>query len=413
MNNIMLAVMADRSRYKALISAVPMDAMGTQTKWLLESYGTFFTRNPEAKAVDFEVLRTYVAMKLEGEAAAPTLKLISAAEKAKATPQQVDDVVKMLYEKQYSGNLARLINEYEDGKEVDLTAETYSLTMGVRKLLGSSVTNLFKEPDIHDLLKKQAADYGLKFRQVSLQTHIKGILPPINIAFCAAVDSGKTSWLADALTFMAPQCVKMFPDRPIIWLSNEGVTDEIWPRLYSAALEQNGTSMAKLTEKELYSKYEQAIGGNRRLIKLLDIHGWNMAQIAGLIEEMNPIIVVLDMLANVKTNDGDKKHEKMESLNQEWRELQALHNFIGIGTVQLSMEGYNMLYPPGTALKETKVGFQGALDIQIMMGKLYDQNQSQLRGFSIPKNKRKVVGRPGDCQAEVFFDPDTSRFRDS
>lgn len=414
MDKLLLQTLSSRNRYKALFKSVPLETVGTSTAWLLKSYGAFFDKHPKAQDVDFEILKTMVRLKMDNEEAAqPALKLIDVASKAKATPDQIEDVTQQLHERGYAGRLAMLVNRYNDGEEIDLSHETYKETMSVRKLLGNAAESMFEQPDIHEILAEAARDVGIKFRQTCLQESIKGLLPPLSIAFCSGVDSGKTSMLCDAMTFFAPQCAKLFPGRPIIWFSNEGTVREIWPRLYSSALGLTGEELAKLSKKELYDKYEAAVGGNRQIIKLKDAHGWTMAQVAGVIEELAPCIVVFDMLANFKMPGVEKRHEKMEALFQEVREMAALHDFIAFSTVQLSADGLNQLYPPMNALKDSKIGLQGALDIQIMMGRLDDPAYAMLRGFSTPKNKRKVVGKPGNVRAEVMFDPDRARFKDS
>lgn len=413
LDRILLATLSNRTRFKALHPCIPMDDMGTSTKWVIGAYKTFFDKNKDADNVDFDVLVSMVKLKMkDSDAAGPALSLVEAARKMTATPAQVQYVTETLYEMALAGHAARMVNAYQEGEEVDLSYELYKLAMSTRKLLGTAAESLFKEPDIHEILAEQKRDEGLKFRQVCLQEHIKGIMPPISIAFCAPVDSGKTSFMADAMTFFAPQCEKLWPGRPILWFSNEGVVREIWPRLYSSALGKSGDVLGEMTKEKLYSSYAKAIGGDRQKMKLLDVHGWGLPQVAALIEELNPIIVVFDMLANFKLPGAEKKHEKMEALFQEVRELAAIHNFIAISTVQVSAEGYDMLYPPGTALKDSKIGLQGALDIQIMMGKLNAPEYELIRGLSLPKNKRKVIGKSSSMQAEVIFQPDIARFID-
>ncbi|AVI05043.1 DNA helicase [Salmonella phage vB_SpuP_Spp16] len=408
----LVATLADRTRYKAYISAVPMDELGTTTKWLLNSFGKFFQDNPNAKQVDYSILETMARLKLDGEESSPVIKLINKAREVKVTKEQMEATVSILTDMQYAGKVAQLVNRYNDGDEIDLPHEIYMETQRMRNLKGQSAESLFIEPDIHEILEEQAKDDGLKFRQIPLQEHIKGLVPPVNVAIAAGSDSGKTSFIADALTYMAPQCTKRYPDRPIIWLSNEGVSREIWPRIYASALGKDALEMAKLSRDKLYSEYAKALGGKRNIIKVLDIHGWSMAQIAALIEEMKPIIVVIDMLANVRLAGVEKRHERVEALAQELRELEAIHDFIGISTFQLSADGLNQMFPPMDAIKDTKIGMQGAMDVILMMGRLNDTSYAQNRWLSTPKNKRKMVGKPGNVQAEVFFQPDISRFID-
>ncbi|QOC54399.1 putative DNA helicase [Aeromonas phage Atoyac15] len=413
LDSLLLATLSDRNRYKALISAVPMDEIGTSTRWLLSSFKSYFDKHPKKNSVDYDVLATMVRLKLEGDAATPALKLIEDAKGAKATKEQQDTVIATLYEMALAGTAAKLVNEYHDGAEIDLSYELYRKAMETRKLLGVAADSLFKEPDIHEILEEQSRDEGLKFRQLALQNHIKGLMPPLSVAVCAPVDAGKTSFLADALTFFAPQCQVLWPGRPILWLSNEGVVREIWPRVYSSALGLSGDKLVEYSREGLFEAYAKAVGGDRKIIRMLDVHGWSLAQVASLVEELNPIIVVFDMLANFKLPGVEKKHEKMEALFQEVREMAALHDFIAMSTVQLSAEGYDQLYPPGTALKDTKIGVQGALDIQMMLGRLNDPTYELTRGLSLPKNKRKVIGRSGNMQAEVIFQPDIARFIDN
>ncbi|AZF88078.1 DNA helicase [Pectobacterium phage Arno160] len=413
MDKLLVATLANRSRYKALARSVPYDDVGTSTAWLIKSFGSFFEKNPEAQDVDYDVLRTMARLKLEGEDSAPVMALIKQAEAVKVTPEQIKNTSSLLMERGYASLMAMLVNRFQDGEEIDLSYEIHKETMKMRTAIGASAESMFIEPDIHEILAEQDRDEGLKFRQICLQENIKGLMPPLSIALCAGVDSGKTSFLCDALTYMAPQAEKLFPGRPIIWFSNEGVVREIWPRLYSAALGVNSKELAHMPARKLYDSYAKAIGGDRHKIKLKDAHGWTLAQVVGVIEEMNPIIVVFDMLANFKLPGVEKKHEKMEQLFQEVREIGALHKCIMFETIQFSADGYDMLYPPGTALKDTKIGAQGALDIQINMGRLNDPAYETLRGLSLPKNKRKVVGRRGTMQAEVQFNADIARFSDS
>uniref|UniRef100_A0AB39CBS5 DNA helicase n=1 Tax=Klebsiella phage vB-Kvc-Y10 TaxID=3236922 RepID=A0AB39CBS5_9CAUD len=413
-DTLLLAVLANRSKYKALASAVPKETLGAQTGWLLDAYGKFFEQNKKKERVDFDVLATMVRLKLDETAAGPALALVEAARNSRASEEQEKLVIAELYERRLSGLAASLVNRYEDGDDVDISYELYRVAMETRKLLGTATDSLFKEPDIHEILSEQASDTGLKFPLLCLQEHVKGLMPPVNVALCAGVDSGKTSFIARTVVHWAPQCVKLFPGRPILWLSNEGVVREIWPRVYAAALNKNSLKMAELTRDELYAQYEAAMGGDRSILKLLDIHGWSMGQVAGLVEELNPCVVILDMVANVRCSKPvTARHEMMETNLQEWREMQALHNFIGFSTIQLSADGLDQLYPAMHHLKDTKIGAQGTLDVQIMMGRLDDPQQQGLRGFSTPKNKRKKVGKPGNFNAQVFFTPDTCHYEDA
>ena len=69
-----------------------------------------------------------------------------------------------------------------------------------------------------------------------------------------------------------------------------------------------------------------------------------------------------------------------------------------------------MLYPPYSALKDSKTGIQGATDLIVMMGALDAPEMASLRGISTPKNKFQMPKMPSHVQAEVFFDAARCQF---
>lgn len=413
MDKLLLGVLKKKTKYRELKGSVPTDTIGTTTEYLLRLYAFFFKKNPEASEVDFDALESIIRLKAPTpEAATTALQALEKAREVDITAQQEEFLTQQLQDIEFAGKAARLVNAYNDGEDVDLSYELYKESARIRQLQGATEASKFEAPDVHAILDEQARDVGLKFRQQLLQEGVKGLVAPMSIAICAGVDFGKSSYLADSLTYMAPQAAKMYPGRPIIWFSNEGISREIWPRLYSAALGKTGKELAEMPPEKLYKEYAKALGGDMNLIKLRDAHGWGLSQVAAVVEEMKPCIVVFDMIANFKSSVVTL-HEKMESNLQEVREMAAIHDFIAISTVQLSVEGYNNLYPPMTALKESKVGIQGALDVQIMMGRLNDDTYANIRGISTPKNKRKMPGKPTCVKGEVVFYPDKCRFVDN
>lgn len=155
--------------------------------------------------------------------------------------------------------------------------------------------------------------------------------------------------------------------------------------------------------------------GNPQQLKLKDMHGATLAQIEQVIEAQQPAIVIADMLGNfhlAKGSTAGNKADAIEQLWQEWREMLVRNNCIGIGTVQISAEGAGMLYPPLSALKDSKTGIQGATDVVLMLGSTNDPRLSSIRGLSTPKNKYQAPGQPSNIQAMVVFDSLTCQFED-
>lgn len=227
-----------------------------------------------------------------------------------------------------------------------------------------------------------------------------------------------TSLLAAICTHLAPQIPKCFePDRPILWLNNEGSGKQIVPRVYQAALKVDGDVLQQYNaEGTLVERYVKAVGHKHR-IRVKDMHGASFAQIEQVIEAMNPCIVLFDMVANFRGglgggSSGGNKTDEIESKWQAMREMAVQHDFIAFGTIQVSADGDDMLYPPYGALKDSKTSVQGAVDILLMLGALNSPDMQSVRGLSTPKNKRQLPKMPSYVQGQVHFDAAKCQFLD-
>jgi hypothetical protein len=282
----------------------------------------------------------------------------------------------------------------------------------------SATPDDFIRTGIDTLLSEVSNDQGLKFNRITaLREHILGLSGGASIAIAARPDKGKTSFISSILTDFAPQVVQMHGNsRPILWLNNEGSGKRIIPRIYQAALGMDLNEIIALSNAgTLVQAYTDAIGGIPDLIRVKDMHGASLAQIEQVIEAQRPSVVVADMLGNFRLSSaatGGNKADAVEQIWQEWRELMVRHDCIGLATVQISVEGGNMLYPPYSALKDSKTGIQGATDVILMMGSLDNPDAQAIRGLSSPKNKFAAPGKPSCFQSELYFDGARCVFND-
>lgn len=88
-----------------------------------------------------------------------------------------------------------------------------------------------------------------------------------------------------------------------------------------------------------------------------------------------------------------------------------IQQYAHMGTVQVSAEGFDMLYPPISALQNSKTGIQTTLDMCIMMGALVNPTAQFLRGISTPKNKLARSGANSLVQFEAVFNPNDNTWR--
>lgn len=416
-DGLILQALTDKARYRALRDAVPVSMLSPESQTVLAWYPLYFQAYPEHERIDWAAMDALVKLRSGYNAEQMAIMRHALAQAAAPVDEvAVKGVVNSLYERDFSGRAAALIARYQAGEEVDLVYELHRMTDSTARTLAQSTSAQWIDDSIEDILKQEEKDYGLKFPTSVLSGAIKGVLGGASVAIAGRPDKGKTSLIAFILAHFAKQLDNYFdPERPILWLNNEGKGQRIVPRIYQAALGLDMDELVALSNAgELRARYEAVVGRVDR-IRVKDMHGASFAQIEQVIESMRPCVVVWDMMANFRLGSSSGGGNKADEIEEKWqvaREMAVRHDFVSLGTVQISNEGGNMLYPPYSALKDSKTGIQGATDIILMLGALDSPEMAQLRGFSTPKNKYQMPGRPSHVQAEVYFDAAKCQYSD-
>lgn len=413
---LILQALRDRMRWRSLHTAVPTGVLSADAQCVLGWLPHYWQAFPEHERVDLDALDGLI--KLRGNYQPEQLAVVRHLLHQMSLP--VDDVAlrgvtNQLYERDFAGKSAALISRYQNGEEVDLTFELGRMAEQTKKVLTVGDADRWGDDPIEDLLALEDVNHGLRFPTTLLREHIAGLTGGASVVLAARPDKGKGSFLAATAVEWAKQLEDYFdPERPILWLSNEGSYRRIVPRIYSAALRCTGQELQeKSNAGTLRDEYIEAVGRLDR-IRVKDVHGLSIPQCERFIETMKPCVVFFDMVANFRSTAaaGGNKTDAEEQKFQIIRELAVNHDFVSIGTVQISVEGANMLYPPYSALKDSKTGIQGACDTIIMQGSLDSAEMAALRGFSTPKNKFSITGKPSYCQGEVVFDAERCYYYD-
>lgn len=420
MDLLVLAALSERNRYKSLVGAVPVSMMTAETSVMLQWYDLYFNTFPERKHIVHDELESLVRLRSTGSTAESVALMLHLVNQLR-TPVpdgSIDGIIGQLSELDLSGRVGAVLARYNNGEDVDLAYELKTMSSDTLRSIGQSTPDTYCDTPIDDLLKEVSNDTGIKFRRIAvLRENITGLQGGASIAIGARPDKGKTSLLADVLTDFAPQCVEFFGvHRPILWLCNEGSSKRVVPRIYQAALGLDlNEIIAKSNAGTLVAEYEAAIGAPFNYIRVKDAHGMSMPQIEQVIEAMNPCVVIYDMMANVrlgKSNAGGNKADEVEQLWQTGREMAVSKDHILLGTIQISVEGDNQLFPSYTCLKDSKTAVQGATDIILQLGSLNNPDAQSLRGISTPKNKFAMPGKQSYVQSEIYFDGPRCRFND-
>ncbi|CDK30088.1 putative replicative DNA helicase [Burkholderia phage AMP1] len=272
---------------------------------------------------------------------------------------------------------------------------------------------------IEDILEEDENDTGFHWRLNCLNGSMRPLRAGDFGIIGARVDTGKSSFIASELTFMAPQVDQLYPDRErtIVWFNNEGPGKRIKHRLYNAALEESTKELIKRKQAgTIYDDYVQALGG-RDLIYVFDVHDYTMSELEDIVKELDPAIVIIDMLDNVQAdgqalNGGTRTDQILEWLYQRARVWAVKYDCAVLATSQLSGEAEGEIYPKQSMLANSKTGKAGAADVIVMVGRSDSPDLQNSRFISLPKNKKRRDGGVQDPRREVTFDGPRSIFKD-
>ena len=402
-----------RGNYNLLKPQIPYEVLGQGTVGMLRWIGAFYTSNPEAGSITTEQLKAYISMRMQKQLDTDGVKvLMKLCDQVAAAPEEyTPTLLNSLLELDFAGKVGALYTRYESGGEVAFLDEVTTLAKEYQMVRGVPE---IPEHDILEILKEMENQEGVVLGRLAL---LREYLTPIqggaSIALAARPDKGKSSLLCALLTGSAESAMGYYgASRPILHLVNEGNERRVIPRLYQAAMGITSEEMyAKAHAGTLVDDYANAIQAEPDYIKVIPIHGRDMAYIEQLVEEYNPSIVVTDMLEHVGYNAASKT-EKITGLWEKIRDTAIIHDFISIATVQIGESGGNTLFPTYDTINYSKTGIQAATDIILMMGSLDSAEHQEIRGLSTPKNKFSVQGKPSYVETEVIFDKDRCIFDD-
>ena len=390
-----LRALANRDRYRILRASVPDDMLDQNTVSILGWYGVYFNKYPEHKNVQWDALATLMTLGIQDKEHLELIRQIIQQVQKPVGDDVIANTINQLGELRLAGEVGKLVADYNSGEEIDLTFELQRITQQASERMLAVSGEGWANADILEYLEAEADDSGIDlFKSIgALSERIRRVRPGKNIAIAAPTDAGKTSLLCRIAVDSAIQGQEMYPDRPVLYLVNEGTAEAITPRVYQTALALQRSEMLSIARAGELTKRYEAIVGRRDAIRLQNIHGLSIAEISKIIDQHKPFLVITDMTGRIHTSKAYKdEFVKVEQIWNAMREQAAIQDFIHLGTVQVSGDGYDQLHPPMTALQMSRVGIQTTLDLLLIMGCLLNPTLEKLRGFSTPKNKLAKEG---------------------
>ncbi len=419
-----LRLLKYRERYDKLARSVPKRALDTRTAIILDDFGAFFKEFPDVPKIEagpFALwFKAFRHPTLKAEAQAVFDQLFPRFEED-VSPDLEAGLMARLVAANTAVELTDMLAKYNEGEEVDFGASLRSTVDAYEMSVERKVTNPQVLTPIEDLLKAEENDTGFHWRLSIMNAHIKPLRGGDLVLIAARPDKGKTTFLADQLTFMAAQVDTLYPgeNRCILWLNNEGPGGKIVLRTFQAALGITVEEMVKLSNAgTIRDEYRKAVGGRAGVLRIFDIHGMSNAEVKDLIDKYNPAIVVYDMLDNVNftglSNNGGQRTDQLLEAMYQWGRMGAVKSdHVAMATSQISAEGDGMQFPTLPMLKDSKTGKQGAADLIITIGAINDPIMEKSRWIGVTKSKKVRTGMSKSPQAEVIFDGDRARYKEA
>jgi len=276
-----------------------------------------------------------------------------------------------------------------------------------------SVDDLVVESDLSyvtddlELLHQEAfAKPGLRWRLDTLNRSL-GSLRKGDFGFVfARPETGKTTFLASEITYMAEQA-----DRPVIWLNNEEQSNKVMLRCYQAAL--------GLTNVELFRDISAAKAEfNKRIngrLRIYDVVSANARDIEKLCESVNPALIVFDQIDKIRGFDSDREDLRLGSIYQWARELAKQYGPV-IGITQADGTGENQRWLTMNNVANAKTSKQAEADWIMGIGKIHDIGFDQVRFLHLSKNKlagdEDTIPELRHGRLEAMINPAIGRYED-
>lgn len=412
MDLYILKLLLRRSKYMKLRSVLPEDALEANTAVLLKGYALFFKEHPSADVVDLDMLLYMLKQKIKDAAQLAVIKAIIKQLGESVPEEYIEYVERNILEQATATQIQAVLNSYAAGAEVDVVHSVQALLQKQLELQEQQACTWESESVSHYIEEELKTD-GLNLNCIpAIGEQLKGLRGGDNIVVAMPTDKGKTWLLCRLAVHFAKQLAHNKDERPVLYCTNEHRADRILPRIHRTALRAPVSVLRERIARgeDIDAAYAESIGGADR-IRCINIHNMTVSQVIAKAVEHNAAVLITDMTQRVRlgTSKGSE-HQDIEEIWDALRKAANIYDFVHVGSAQISVEGFNMLFPPLSALKQSKAGIQNTVDLALYGGALQSTEPAVelLRGLSTPKNKLVKEGCRGYNAVEVYWDPETN-----
>ena len=265
----------------------------------------------------------------------------------------------------------------------------------------------FVTDDLFELEKHSILSSGLRWRLDCLNRSL-GPLRPGDFGFTfARPESGKTTFLADQITYFCQQA-----QRPVVWFNNEEQGQKVRLRTFQACLALTTDELWKNKQSNLDTYRERTKG----LLRIYDDATIHKAEVEAVIQELSPELVVFDQIDKIRGFDADRPDIVYGRIYQWARELAKRHQLSVIGICQADGTGEGVRWLTMAHVAEAKTSKQAEADWILGIGRSNESGVESIRYFNISKNKllgdQNTDPNLRHGRFEVFIRPTIARYED-
>lgn len=337
------------------------------------------------------------------------IKLFEQLEKADSSSGTVHELIKSITQTKLLRQLSLDAYEAAEGRgSLDAISDYLTRLAGSEDAQGGISEGSFEfvTDDLETLVNEVVNTPGLRWRLHTLNKML-GSLRTGNFGFIfARPETGKTTFLASEVTFMAGQT-----ESPILWLNNEEQGSNVMLRCYQAALGIDMTTLYRDLAGNK-KKFMDVTNGN---IKLFDSGHIHKKTVERLCKQLKPSLIVFDQIDKIQGFDNDREDLRLGTIYQWARELSKDY-CPAIGVCQADGTGEGQRWLNMGHVANAKTSKQAEADFIVGIGKVPDVGFETIRYLHASKNK--LVGdadsdptlRHG--KMECLIDADRARYVD-
>jgi replicative DNA helicase len=385
----LLHILSTRNNYYRFKPHIKEWVLSKHATTIFNSMDGYYTTYPEAALIDwsqfeahFFVLRNTKLRPDEAE----NYRTIFQKLRETGPTKGADELLTHYITADYAAQIADTAIKVAEGESKVSMSDVEKLFTGYTKEVGRSITktDLFTPTDVATVVDEVAAG-GLEWRLEELNISAGPLRQGDFVILGARPETGKTTFLADQVSYMAMQ---IKDGRPVIWVNNEERSNKVMFRIIQSAL--------GLTVKDIISdqsaamaEYTRLMGGNKDKIQVTnESAGLNSVDaLIALFKELNPALIVFDQLDKVAGFYNEDRDDLRLGAVYSWARDLA-HEYgpvIAASQADGSAEGQKWIYQH--QLRGSKVDKPGEADLIITIGKTHDPSEENNRYIHLAKNK--------------------------